>query len=109
MQKYDMIEKIIIFAEVIEMNLLKNYYSIYSTIHNDIKDLIKPGNYERIILDLMNASKMIFPSQYIHQDNQANGECDSVDIVTGEKFDAKILIGKRQGQMIGSRKCDVSA
>ena len=109
MQKYDMIEKIIIFAEVIEMNLLKNYYSIYSTIHNDIKDLIKPGNYERIILDLMNASKMIFPSQYIHQDNQANGECDSVDIVTGEKFDAKIPIDKRQGQMIGSRKGDVGA
>ena len=35
------------------MELLKNYYSIYSTIHNDIKDLIKSGNYEKIILDLM--------------------------------------------------------
>ena len=91
------------------MDLLKNYYSIYSTIHNDIKDLIKSGNYERIILDLMNTSKTIFPSQYIHQDNQANGECDFVDIVTGEKFDAKIPIDKRQGQMIGSRKGDVGA
>ena len=28
------------------MTLLKNYYSIYSTIHNDIKDLIKSGNYD---------------------------------------------------------------
>ena len=91
------------------MDLLKNYYSIYSTIHNDIKDLIKSGNYERIILDLMNASKIILPGQYIHQDNQANGECDFVDVVTGEKFDAKIPIDKRQGQMIGSRKGDVGA
>ena len=91
------------------MTLLKNYYSIYSTIHNDIKDLIKSGNYERIILDLMNASKTIFPSHYIHQDSQAHGECDFVDVVTGEKFDAKIPIDKRQGQMIGSRKGDVGA
>lgn len=91
------------------MYLLNNYYSIHSAIHNDIKDLIKSGNYERIILDLMNTSKMIFPSQYIHQENQANGECDFVDVVTGEKFDAKIPIDKRQGQMIGSRKGDVGA
>jgi hypothetical protein len=91
------------------MDLLKNYYSVYSTIHNDIKDLIKSGNYERIILDVMNASKIILPSQYLHQDNQDNGECDFVDAVTGEKFDAKIPIDKRQGQMIGSRKGHVGA
>lgn len=91
------------------MELLKNYYSLYSTIHNDIKDLIKSGNYEKIILDLMNASKTIFPGHYIHLDNQAHGECDFIDAVTGEKFDAKIPIDKRQGQMIGSRKGDVGA
>ena len=41
-EKYDIIDiNITIMAEVInEMDLLKNYYSIYSTIHNDIKDLI---------------------------------------------------------------------
>ena len=55
----------------------------------------------------MNASKEIFPGHYIHQDNQAHGECDFIDAVTGEKFDAKIPIDKRQGQMIGSRKGDV--
>ncbi|MBE6793962.1 MAG: hypothetical protein E7532_03350 [Ruminococcaceae bacterium] len=91
------------------MDLLKNYYSIHSTTHNDIKNLIKSGNYERIVLDLMNASKTIFPSHYIHQDSQAHGECDFVDAVTGEKFDAKIPINKRQGKIIGSRKGDVSA
>ena len=37
-----------------EMELLRNYYSIYSTIHNEVKDIIKSGNYEKIILDLMN-------------------------------------------------------
>jgi hypothetical protein len=42
----------------------------------------------------MNASKVILPGQYLHQDNQANGECDFVDVVTGEKFDAKILLIK---------------
>lgn len=89
------------------MELLKNYYSIYSRIHNDIKDLIKSGNYEKIILDLMNSSKEIFPSRYTHLDNQAHGECDFVDVVTGEKFDAKIPIDKRQGQMIGSLKGNV--
>lgn len=92
-----------------EMELLRNYYSIYSTIHNDVKDIIKSGNYEKIVLDLMNASKEIFPSRYTHLNNQAHGECDFVDVVTGEKFDAKIPIDKRQGQMIGSRKGDVSA
>ena len=45
---------------------------------------------------------------FTHLDNQAHGECDFVDVVTGEKFDAKIPIDKRQGQMIGSRKGDVS-
>ena len=92
-----------------EMELLRNYYSIYSTIHNEVKDIIKSGNYEKIILDLMNASKEIFPSRYTHLDNQAHGECDFVDVVTGEKFDAKIPIDTRQGQMIGSRKGDVGA
>lgn len=57
----------------------------------------------------MNASKEIFPSRYTHLDNQAHGECDFVDVVTGEKFDAKIPIDKRQGQRIGSRKGDASA
>ena len=92
-----------------EMELLRNYYSIYSTIQNEVKDIIKSGNYEKIILDLMNASKEIFPSRYTHLNNQAHGECDFVDVVTGEKFDAKIPIDKRQGQMIGSRKGDVGA
>ncbi len=57
----------------------------------------------------MNASKAIFPDQYIHLDNQAHGECDFVDVATGEKFDAKIPIDKRQGELIGSRKGDVGA
>ena len=91
------------------MELLKNYYSIYSTIHNDIKDLIKSGNYERIILDLMNSSKTICRGDYIHLDNQAHGECDFVDTVTEEKFDAKIPIDQRQGKLIGSRKGDIRA
>mgnify|MGYP003302197504 CR=1 FL=1 len=91
------------------MDLLKNYYSIHSTIHNDIKELIKSGNYEKIILDLMNSSKTIFPNAYIHLDNQAHGECDFVDSITGEKFDAKIPINQKQGKIIGSRNGDIRA
>ncbi len=91
------------------MELFRNHYSIYSTIHNDIKDLIKSGNYEKIILDLMNSSKVIFPSNYIHLDNQAHSECDFVDVVTGKKFDSKIPINKAQGKIIGSRNGNIGA
>ena len=42
-------------------------------------------------------------------DNQAHGECDFVDKVTGDKFDAKIPIDQRQGKLIGSRNGDIRA
>ena len=50
---------------------------------------------------------MIFRGNYIHLDNQAHGECDFADAVTGEKFDAKMPIDQRQGKLIGIRKGDI--
>ena len=41
--------------------------------------------------------------------NQAHGECDFIDDVTDEKYDAKLPIDQKQGQMIGSRNGDINA
>ena len=88
---------------------MKNYYTICYTIYNAIKDIIKSGNYETLVLDLMNESKIIFPGHYIHMKNQAHGECDFIDDATDEKYDAKFPINQKQGQMIGSRNGNVNA
>ena len=67
------------------------------------KQLIQRGRYEKPIVDLMNASTKLFPNQYKHNEIQSAGECDFLDLVTGKKYDAKLLITTQQGQWIGSR------
>lgn len=89
------------------MELLKNYYTISSKINIDVKELIKSGNYESIIVKLMNQSSLVFQGTYSHLSTQSNGECDFIDITTKEKFDAKIPLNVKQGKMIGSRNGDV--
>lgn len=91
------------------MNLMTLYYKIKASISNDFKTLMKSGNYEKIVLDLMNVSKDIFPSQYIHLIQQSQGECDFVDVKTSKKFDAKFPLTCKQGQMIGSNQGDVGS
>ena len=66
------------------------------------KTIIKSGNYEKIILEIMNNSNKMFPNKYIHQHNQSHGECDFVDVVSGEKYDAKLPLCKAQGKLLGS-------
>ena len=82
-----------------KMELLRNYYSIYSTIHNDVKDIIKSGNYEKIILDLMNASKEIFPSRYTHLNNQAHGECDFVEDIHARITSSRVILPSSMAMM----------
>ena len=74
------------------------------TIYNGFKQLIKSGNYEHVILEILNSSKKLFVGQYEHISTQSHGECDFVDIVTGKKYDAKLPFSKKQGQLIGSDK-----
>lgn len=91
------------------MNLMTLYYKIKSSISNDFKKLMKSGNYEKIILDLMNKSKNVFPSTYTNVKEQSHGECDFVDVKTSEKFDAKFPLNSKQGEIIGSDNGNVGA
>lgn len=71
-------------------------------ISNEFKKCIQSGNYEKIVLNIMNSSIKLFPNKYIHISKQSNGECDFVDSITSEKYDAKLPINKQQGELIGS-------
>jgi len=51
----------------------------------------------------MNYSKRVFPNKYKHNKSQADGECDFVDIASGDKYDAKLLFDEEQGRLIGSK------
>lgn len=77
-------------------------------ISDNFKTLIKSGNYEKIILNLMNSSKKLFPNTYKHIMNQSHGECDFIDILTSKKFDAKLPFSKKEGKLIGSNNSDFS-
>ncbi len=78
----------------------------YATISERFKSFIKGGEYECVILELLNASTQLFPNQYEHLESQSNGECDFIDKKTGAKYDAKLPITKEQGKWIGSRDSD---
>jgi hypothetical protein len=73
------------------------------TISDKIKELIQSGNYELFILQLLNRSKKLFPNTFEHINKQSHGECDFIDVVTLEKYDAKLLLSPEQGRLIGSR------
>lgn len=79
---------------------------VFATIDNKFRLLIQSGNYEKVILELLNKSIKLFPNQYEHMVSQANGECDFIDQKTKEKYDAKIPITKKQGYWIGSNNAD---
>ena len=82
---------------------------VKASIADAFSDLMRGGNYEKLILVLMNNSQKIFPHQYLHNDKQPRGECDFVDIHTGEKYDAKLAFGKTEGKLIGSNRRDFEA
>lgn len=72
------------------------------TISDKIKKLIQSGNYEHLILQLLNRSKKLLPNTYELVKKQSHGECDFIDTVTSEKYDAKLLLSSEQGCLIGS-------
>ena len=57
----------------------------------DYKKIRKKEIYEPIILDIMNDSRICFPSKYQHNEKQDCGEPDFIDVESKEKFDAKLL------------------
>ena len=72
------------------------------TFSDEIKSIIKSGKYERIVFELMKRSNIIFPNNYFYNEVQSCGECDFVDAITGEKYDAKLPFTDKQGMLLGS-------
>lgn len=60
------------------------------TVSNNLIELFDKNNYEKHVLEIMNNSKIIFPNSYIEVSNQSQGQCDFIDSVTNEKYDAKL-------------------
>lgn len=77
-----------------------------ATLSDRLKTFIQSGNYEPYILTLMNQSEVVFPSQYIANEEQAHGQCDFYDIRTSEKYEAKLPFDKIEGQLICSNNAD---
>ena len=78
-------------------------------ISQEFKNIIKSGNYEKVILEIMNSSKKIFNGKYKHNKEQSHGECDFVEMISKKKYDAKLPFNKKQGELLGSRKQDYNA
>lgn len=76
------------------------------TISNEFKSFIQGGAYENLIFELLNQSKKHFPHRFEKIEHQHCGECDFIDMETGEKYDAKLPITKKQGRLIGSKNSD---
>lgn len=75
-----------------------------AVISDEFKDFIQSGNYEIVILNLMNQSQIVFPNRYIRNEIQSNNECDFVDTTTLEKYEAKLPFDKKEGMLICSNK-----
>lgn len=75
-----------------------------AVISDEFKEFIQSGNYEVSILKIMNQSRIVFPNSYISNENQSNSECDFVDTITAEKYEAKLPFDKIKGALICSNK-----
>lgn len=82
--------------------------AITASIGENFGDIIQAKNYEKLILEVMNRSAIIFPSQYTHQDSQSNGESDYLDKATGEKYDAKLFFETQECVAIRDKDVEVT-
>lgn len=74
------------------------------TVSNDFIELFNKNNYEKYVLEIMNNSKIIFPNSYIEVSNQSQGQCDFIDSVTNEKYDAKLPFLPEQVRLLTDGK-----
>ena len=79
-----------------------------ATINDNFKELIRGGNYEKLIEQLMNDSKKLFPNKYKHLEKQSKGECDFIDLSTNQKYDAKLLFSEKDGKLVFSQRKHLS-
>lgn len=78
-----------------------------ATLSDELKSFIQSGNYEPYLLELMNQSTLIFPGQYVSNEDQSSGQCDFYDVYTLEKFEAKLPFDKKEGQLICSNNANL--
>lgn len=70
------------------------------------RKLIQGGNYEDVILKMLNKSNKLFPNKpLIRIQDQSHGECDYIDSA-GKKYDAKLLLNQNQGKLLGDPRND---
>lgn len=74
------------------------------TISENLIDGLNSNVYEGFVLSIMNLSKSVFPNKYSQVESQSHGECDFIDIITGEKFDAKLPFEKKQVRLLTKGK-----
>lgn len=75
-----------------------------ATLSDDLREFVQSGRYEKYILELMNRSKVIFPGQYLRNENQSCNQCDFYEVETLEKFEAKLPFDKKEGKLICSNQ-----
>lgn len=71
-------------------------------------EMIKGGNYEKFILEIINKSNEIFAhKQFVRNEDQSHSESDFVDSVLHDKYEVKLAITRKEGRMIGGRENNV--
>lgn len=76
------------------------------SINKTFMQLINKNEYEKLVLELMNKSSKVFPNTYKKIEIQNNNQCDFVDVETNEKFEAKLFLTKKEGELIASNNRD---
>ena len=67
-------------------------------------EIFNKNVYEKAVLELMNRSRKVFPGMYTSVEHQSEGECDFIDALSGEKYDAKLPFFSNQVEMLTNGK-----
>ena len=70
----------------------------------NIIELFQKGNYESLVLSIMNSSTNVFPEEYEPVDDQSHGECDYIGKTSKAKFDAKLPFLPQQIELLTNGK-----
>ena len=79
-------------------------FEVSPFINDNYIKLFKKETYEPILLEIINASKIIFPDTYRLNAKQSNGESDFVNNRTSHNIDAKLLFQQEQCYLIAKGK-----
>lgn len=80
------------------------FYIQKSCVANNVIDLFNKNEYEKIILNIINSSNVVFPEKYEYIKEQSNGECDYISSMSKAKYDAKLPFLPEQIKMLTDGK-----